>query len=63
MILDKVSLSILNLYLCSLKKMNKFMSAGMLYIYLDKKSHIYLVVLFPNIGVTNFADWVLSAYI
>ena len=39
------------------------MSAGMLYIYLDKKLHIYLVVLFPNIGVTNFADWVLLAYI
>ena len=39
------------------------MSAGMLYIYFDKKSHIYLVVLFPNIGVTNFADWVLLAYI
>ena len=59
---DKVSLPILNLHLCSFKEINKLISEGMPYIYLDRISHIYLALLFPNIGITKFVDWVLSVY-
>ena len=44
--------------MCSFKEINCLISEGTSYIYLYRMSHIYLVVLFPNIGIIRFVDWV-----